>query len=326
MTPPMTTPRERLRAQARGQDSQFATAQARACGLTPATLLGMRRRGEIEARRYGVWRFTAAAGDPDPAITAMLACWPDAVISHASAARFHGLQRVPVPTVPEVTVPHGEVRKRDDIRIHWSRDLTVADILVVAGVRYTALARTVVDLADADDPWETLSIVDDAVALGASRSWIHHRASALANGRGGVRLARDATHPDAAGAFRSYLERVSAHVYRLGCLPDPEWNVPLRDEEGLIGIVDALWRPWDVVAETEGLRFHTAPAERKRDARRFNRLRDARFDPRRFSWEDVVKDPLAVVATLHRALRAAGADLDPARIPRRIDIPVRPFV
>ena len=322
----MTTPRERLRAQASSHDAQFATAQARACGLTPATLLGMRRRGEIQARRYGVWRFTAASGEPDSAVTAMLACGPDAVISHASAARFHGLQRVTAPRVPEVTVPHGEVRKRDNITIHWSRDLTAADILSVGGIRYTTLARTVVDLADADEPWETLSIVDDAIALGASRSWIHHRAKELTNGRGGVRLARDATHPDAAGVFRSYLERVSAHVYRLGCLPDPEWNVPLRDEDGLIGIVDALWRPWCVVSETEGLRFHTSPTARKRDARRFNRLRDARFDPRRFSWEDVVKDPVAVVETLHRALRAAGADLDPVRIPRHIEIPARPFI
>lgn len=326
MTPPMTTPRERLRAEAKSHDGQFATAQARSSGLTPATLLGMRRRGEIETRRYGVWRFAAAPGDPDPAVTAMLACGPHAVISHGSAAKFHQLRRVPAPPVPEVTVPHGEVRKRDGITVHWSRDLSAADILNVGGIRYTTLARTVVDLADADEPWETLSIVDDAIALGASRSWIHHRAKDLTNGRGGVRLARDATHPDAAGVFRSYLERVSAHVYRLGCLPDPEWNVPLRDEEGLIGIVDALWRPWAVVSETEGLRFHTTPAERKRDARRFNRLRDARFDPRRFSWEDVVQDPVEVVATLHRALRAAGADLDPARIPRRITIPGRPFL
>jgi hypothetical protein len=326
MTPHMTTSRERLRAQASSHDSQFATAQARACGITPATLLGMRRRGEIEARRYGVWRFTAAAANPDAAVTAMLACGPDAVISHASAARFHGLARVPAPTVPEVTVPHGEVRKRAGISIHWSRDLTAADIITVGGIRYTTLARTVVDLADADKPWDTLSTVDDAIALGASRSWIHNRASTLTNGRGGVRLVRDATHPDAAGVFRSYLERVSAHVYRLGCLPDPEWNVALRDEEGLIGIVDALWQPWAVVSETEGLRFHTSPAVRKRDARRFNRLRDAHYDPRRFSWEDVVKDPVGVVTTLHRALRASGADLDPARIPRSIDIPARPFV
>lgn len=122
-------------------------------------------------------------------------------------------------------MPHGEVRKREGITIHWSRDLTAADILSVGGARYATVARTVVDLAAADEPWETLSIFDDAIALGASRSWIHHRASALSNGRGGVRLARDATHPNAAGEFRSYLERVSAHVYRLGGLPDPEWNV-----------------------------------------------------------------------------------------------------
>ena len=289
-------------------------------------LLAMRRRGEITQLRYGVWRFTAAAGVADPAVIAMLACWPDSVISHASAAIYHRLTRVKPPALPEVTVPHGEVRKRPGVTIHWSREMPACDVLKVDGRRYTTLARTIIDLADPDDPWETLSTLDDAVALGAPAGWIHRRSRELANGRGGVVLLRDATRPEARREFRSYLERVSAHVYRLGGLPDPQWNVPVRDAEGFIGVVDALWSPWLVVAETEGLRFHTSPAERKKDARRFNRLRDARHDPRRFTWHDVVSDPVDVVVTLHRALRAAGADLDPARIPRHIEIPHRPFL
>jgi hypothetical protein len=74
------------------------------------------------------------------------------------------------------------------------------------------------------------------------------------------------------------------------------------------------------------LRFHTTPRQRRRDAERFNRLQDAEYRPRRFTWEDVVNRPVWVVESLYRALRGAGADLDPLLIPRRIDVPARPYL
>ena len=194
----------------------------------------------------------------DPAITAVLTCWPDGVISHRSAAQHHGISRVARPDQPQ-----------------WA----------------------------------------------ASRAWVHQRAKVLSNGRGGVTLLREATARDAAARFNSWLERAASHVYRAGGLPDSEWNVRVRDARGLIGIVDALWPQWMVVSEKEGLRFHTTPSQRRRDAQRFKRLLDADYRARRFTWEDVTQQPLHVVETLYRALRAAGADLDPARIPRKIDVP-----
>ena len=286
----------------------------------------MRRRGETYQLRRGVGRFAAAAGEPDPAITAVLTCWPVGVISHRSAAQHHGIARVKAPAEPEITVPHGIVRKLPGIKVHWSRALDDQDILRVGGVGYTSLARTAIDLADPGEPWETLAILDDVVAMGAKRKWIYARSKDLANGRAGVTLLRDATSPEAVGAFNSWLERTAFHVYCAGGLPPAEWNVAVYDDAGRIGIVDALWREWRVVSETEGLRFHTTPAQRRRDATRFNRLLDARYQARRFTWEDVVQRPLDVVGGLYRALRAGGADLDPARIPRAIEIPSRPFL
>lgn len=231
-----------------------------------------------------------------------------------------------VPGEPEVTVPHGIVRKLPGIKVHWSRALPSGDVLRVGNVGYTSLARTTIDLSDPDDPWESLSVLDEVIALGAGRRWIHQRAKALANGRAGVVLIREATSPEAPGVFQSWLERASGHVYRLGGLPDPEWNVAIRDHRGRIGIVDALWRQWRVVSETEGLRFHTSPAQRRRDAHRFNRLLDADYRARRFTWEDVVHRPVQMLETLYRALRAAGADLDPACIPRAVEVPKKPFL
>ncbi len=231
-----------------------------------------------------------------------------------------------MPVKPEITVPHGIVHKLPGVSVHWSRAMPNQDVLTIGGVRYTSLARNVIDLADPGDLWETLALLDDVIAMGAKRAWIHRRARALANGRGGVPLLRDATARGAASEFRSWLERSAAHVYRAGGLPAPDWNVRVVDARGQIGTVDALWPQWRVVSEMEGLRFHTSPSQRRRDADRFNRLQEADYRPRRFTWEDIVHRPLHVVETLHRALRAAGADLDPARIPGQIVLPERPFL
>ncbi|QBI21726.1 hypothetical protein ER308_20605 [Egibacter rhizosphaerae] len=280
---------------------------------------------EIVALRKGVWRFLSAPGEPDEAMTACLASWPLAVLSHASAARHHGLERVPRPAQPSVTVPVQARCRPSGVRVHRSRALPARDVARSGRIPVTSLARTVCDLADGAAPWETFARVDDAIALGASRRWLHERASALRSGRDGVALVATATAPESGEVFRSWLERVASVVYRAAGLPDPEWNVPIDDERGLIGIVDAFWRPWAVIGEKEGLRFHSSREQLQQDAQRFNRLHEAGYVVRRFGWEDVVHRPVEVAASVMRALRAAGADLDPARLPRVIELPAHPF-
>lgn len=318
--------RDLLRLLGRAQDGQFGTRQASALGITRAQILAMRDAGEVAAVRRSVSRFRSTAGEPDPAVTAFTTCWPNGVISHASAAQFHGLSRVASPQRPEVTVPFGTTCRPAGIVVHHSKLLGRADILRVGTLRYTSLARTTCDLACGDDPWETLALVDDAVAAGARPRWIHARALELRAGRDGVALVERATRPGASDEFRSWLERAGAHIFELGGLPPPVWNVEVRDARGRIGIVDALWLPERVVCELKGLRFHSSPEQQRRDDHRVNRLLNGGYGVRSFSWRDVVEDAPGVVATLLRALRAAGARVDLARIPRVIEVPARPFL
>jgi hypothetical protein len=316
-----TNGHEALRILASLQGGQFATAQAHALGLTPAAIKWLAASGETHGVRRGVWRFVSADA-PDAAVSAWLACWPGAWISHVSAAKRHGLKIAgPADPTTHLTVERARSLRIDGIAIHRSRSMDSTDRVWIDGVAYTTVARTVCDLADSDAPWPTLSRLDDAVAAGAAPGWIHARATALLPGRPECRLICAATAPGAAAVFRSLLERIASHVYRAGHLPDPEWNVRVHDDDGLIGIVDALWRPWSVISEKEGLRFHTTPRQRRKDAERFNRLLDSTYDPRRFTWHDVVERPLYVVATLARPLIAAGAPVDLARIPQHIEIP-----
>ena len=319
-------PRQILRLLAAAQGGQFSTRQAVALGIKPTQVLSLRHAGEIASLRRNVWRFLSAAAEPDVAVTAFLACWPHAVISHASAARYHGLTRVAAPAAPEVTAAHGTTCRPDGVVVHRTRSLENGDILRVGTLRYTSVARTVCDLADAKQPWETLSLVDDAVASGAKPRWINQVATELMNGRNGVSMVERATRPGASSEFRSWLERAGGHVFVLGGLPLPLWNVEIRDGGGRIGIVDALWLPQRVVCELKGLRFHTTPAQLRRDDHRANRLLDAAYNVRSVSWRDLVDNPTDVVATVMRAMRAAGATVDLGSIPQSITIPKAPFL
>ena len=319
-------PRALLRALGRAQDGQFSNRQALALGVTRNQILAMRDAGEISSVRRSVWRFVSTAGDPDAAVTAFAACWPHGVISHTSAAQFHNLRRVPVPDSVEVTVPFGTTCRPAGIVVHHSKLLGAADVLKVGTLRYTTLARTACDLARGDDPWWTLSLVDDAVAAGARPRWINARGIALRAGRDGVTLVERATRPGASDEYRSWLERAGAHVFALGGLPAPTWNVVVHDGRGRIGMVDALWLPERVVCELKGLRFHTTADQLRRDDQKTNRLLDASYGVRSFAWRDLAEDAPAVVATLMRALRSAGASVDLATIPRSINVPERPFL
>jgi hypothetical protein len=79
-------------------------------------------------------------------MAAVLACGPDAALSHGSAAALWRIvPRWPSPT--HVTAP--SERDRPGIHVHRSRD---ADTTTHYGIRVTTPARTLLDLADVLSP------------------------------------------------------------------------------------------------------------------------------------------------------------------------------
>jgi hypothetical protein len=88
-------------------------------------------------------------------------------------------------------------------------------------------------------------------------------------------------------------------------------------------VCDAVWLVGAVlvVVELEGLRFHTTPSQRRRDAERFHRLLEAGCTVRRFTRHEVVADPGAVARSVARALVAAGAAIDLDGLPTGIRLP-----
>jgi Transcriptional regulator, AbiEi antitoxin len=95
---------------------------------------------------------------------ALLACGPEAVLSHHSAAAVWRLMPDDDADRPvEVTLLQGQSRSRAGITVHRGR-LEPRDVRLVAGLRATVVARTLADLAPRLDSRALERVVADALA------------------------------------------------------------------------------------------------------------------------------------------------------------------
>jgi hypothetical protein len=99
--------------------------------------------GQLIRVHAGVYAVGVRRIDPPArAAAAVLACGPDALLSHSWAAALWGIRK-DWPGLPEVTVP-GD-RRPKGICVHRSTTLTRADKRIHLGIRVTSPARTLVD-------------------------------------------------------------------------------------------------------------------------------------------------------------------------------------
>ncbi|HTU96495.1 MAG TPA: type IV toxin-antitoxin system AbiEi family antitoxin domain-containing protein [Solirubrobacteraceae bacterium] len=237
---------------------------------TQLLALGLHRgaiTARLESERYiavhhGVYCIGPRRHDPiSRAAAAVLACGPDALLSHASAASLWGfLARWSFPL--HVTV-RGD-RKRPGITVHRCPSLDRSDSSLQQGVRVTAVARTVLDIAPTLSHKQLTRVVNDARRDG------HLRLAALSDV-----LSRNPRHPGTK-LLRPFLEDPRnptdspfeddflAFVKRYG-LPVPQTNVWLHGRK-----VDVFYPEANLIVELDGRGFHSDP-----DAFRDDRERDA---------------------------------------------------
>jgi hypothetical protein len=229
-------------------------------------------------------------------LAAVLACGPEAVLSHRSAA---GLWDLRPTTRPAVDVIAARSRhRRPGINLHLPRCLEPEHRTEVHGIPCTTVARTLVDLG---------SVIDET---GVERAW--RRAEMLAlldvqavehvlgggRGRRGARQVRRLlaeSGPDQ--VTRSELEERFLTLCRGAGVSPPLVNARV-DASGSTYEVDFLWRAQHLVVETDGWGPH-----RTRDAFEADRRRDADLlvgglRVVRFTWRQIAHEPEAVAATL----------------------------
>ncbi len=235
-------------------------------------------------------------------MAAVLACGPQAVLSHRSAAALWGLRQSSRTRI-DVTAPRRRGRSPEGIDAHRHGSLGSQDRTTVAGIPCTSVARTLLDLA-AVVPYRALrdatieAEVERVFDLVSIREVVRR-----GRGRRGVarlRMAIDEHHVGEEVANPG-LERRFLELCRRAALPPPQTQVPLA-LPGQDVIADFLWPEQRVIAETDDRRSHLTGSAFERDRARDQELSAAGWQVTRWTWLQVTREPERVIATIRALL------------------------
>lgn len=232
-------------------------------------------------------------------LAATLACGPNAVVSHRSAAWLWRLLAEP-DGEPEVIV-FGRDCRRAGIRTHLLASLPRRDVRRLGGIPVTSPPRTLLDLAAVVALRDLERATAEAQVRGLTRPSELLSLLARAGRRPGVAALRSVIEADAGRALtRSELEERFLALIRRAGLPTPDVNARAGSLE-----VDFLWRDHRLIVEVDGFRFHSSRAAFERDRRRDAELTTLGYRVLRVTWRQLVGEPESTLVLVAQALALA---------------------
>ena len=174
----------------------------------------------------------------------------DAVYSHTSAARLHGLRLWGVDDLIHLLLrvsPSSE-RLGKDVRGH-ARPYADSEVVTIGKLRVTSLERTVVDCAMMLGYRQALVLMDHALRLGADKALMETMANGLP-GRRGIRALRQAL-ANADRRSESAGETLTRELIMRLNLPMPEPQVEVATRAGRYRL-DFAWKEKKVALEFDG--------------------------------------------------------------------------
>jgi len=291
---------ERLAALAGRQHGVVSRAQVRELGLSPSGIGHRVRRGNLHIVHRGVYAVGHAAVALDGLrMAAVLACGPDAALSHVSGAALLGFRET---TSVLFDVTARTRASRPGLRVHRAA-LDPRDVVTVCGIPVTAPARTLIDLADVLTDDATVRAFEEAIRLRLLTPADVEEVLERHPGRRAIPLltAQLSRHLPGIQRTRSELEKAFVRLVETHDLrPRPQINAHVAGYE-----VDALWPARGRVVELDGLAFHRTRAAMRRDYGKALALTRAGLHVVRLDWEQVTAHAEATARTLGALLRAA---------------------
>ncbi len=289
---------------ARGQHGYITRRQLLDCGLGRRAIDWRLDQGRLIRVHQGIYAVGHLPSNPfDRAYAALLACGQHAVLSHGSAAAVWGLEKhFKAPF--EVTVP--VKRCRSGIVTHRA-ELHRADRAVNRGLRVTAPARTLLDLAPRLSARQLERATDDLRVAGLLR--LERVGEVLERYRrhpGASALSRVLESPN--GPTRSDWELAFIDFIKRYDLPMPLINAKVGPYE-----VDALFPAEKVIVELDSWKHHQTRTSFRKDRRRDGLTLSWGYVTIRITWERLEDEPereakqlRLVLNQRRRFLRSAG--------------------
>lgn len=284
------------------QHGLVTRAQLLGAGLSGRTVDYRVRARRLQPVQRGVYRLAPIASPSEREIAGVLACGPEAVVSHRSAAALWGLlprgRQAPV----HVTVRARHRRRRPGLLVHCSPGLRPEETTKIDRIPVTTPARTVIDLAST----VRLRRLEQALAAAEREGLTGHPELAslidLHPRRRGVRALRALLEKDAQPAFtRSDAEESFLSLVEKAQLERPQSNVMVAGHE-----VDFLWRAARLVVEVDGFEFHSSRAKFESDRKKDGHLSARGFQVIRVTWRQLRREPEAVLVRVAQSLTAAS--------------------
>jgi very-short-patch-repair endonuclease len=270
---------------ARRQHWVVARLQLVALGFSRSWIAHRIAAGRLHRLRQGVY----AVGRPHVTpygrwMAAVLACGPEAVLSHGSAAALWGIR--PDVSRFEVSVAAEAKRRPNGITVHRRPALRPDGVTSSRGIPVTSPIRTLIDVAGRLDREPLEAAINEADKLDLCDPEALRSALDEATGQPGVRALRTVLDRHTFTLTDSELERRFLRIVRDLGLPKPQTAVWVNGFK-----VDFHWPDLGLVVETDGLRFHRTPAQQARDRVRDQRHTAAGLTTLRFTRAQVRFEP-----------------------------------
>jgi hypothetical protein len=226
------------------------------------------------------------------------------VLSHRSAAAYWGWEQKKERELPEVTVPRNKRVSRERRKVlipHWS---ALSDGDVAEGQNcVTSKRRTLVDCFRNLPYDEALAIGDSAVRTGDfTREEVHEIAESTKGcGRRRIICVAEDVSEKAANALESVVRAITNLVPGLKTTP----QMPLEANETLTLHPDLGDPDLGVLVEAEGFANHGTREGHDSDCVRYNILTLMRWLLVRFTWWQVMSDPVYIFDTLVGLVRVS---------------------
>ena len=316
--------RNAVRAHAQARHGIFDRADLASLGIDPDIIRSFMKRGWWTRLHHGIYIDTDVlvnATDPHDRTrilaTAAIAAIPGPAYTFGpTAAVLQGLvvdRRLleSASIVRPTTTDQRALRRRvsrpsqlGDVRIH--RHPVARDRLItVDGIPSVDRPTAAITTAAQSEPMWALATLDSLVWRDPAMLELLPQLLEEWNGLKGLGTVREAATWARDGA-QSPLESISRFHFVAGGLPEALLQVPLYDDEGLIGYADFTWKGLKVIGEADGLGKYASREDLIAEKRREDRLRALGWIVVRWTWEEIFRNPRAVVERIWRAARQAS--------------------